>query len=154
MILYLVQHAEAKSEQEDPARPLSEKGWNDVARVGAFVRPLALQVEEILHSGKLRARQTAEALAESLGQTPVSETDGLSPLDDPHIWAGRLGDREGSLMLVGHLPHMARLASLLLIGSAERSAVSFRMGGILCLERDEARAWSVRWMVTPDILPA
>jgi phosphohistidine phosphatase len=155
MVLYLVQHAEAKTELEDPARPLSDRGVQEISRVARHLSTLGLEVHGILHSGKLRAWQTAEALSRALTTSGnVRQTDGLAPLDDPRIWAERLSEREGSLMLVGHLPHLARLASLLLTGSADRAAVSFRMAGVLCLGRDEDSSWSVLWMVTPEILPA
>ena len=67
MKLYLVRHAEPKPEQEDPLRPLSEKGWEDIRCVGAFVAErLDIRVKIIIHSGKLRAQQTAEVLREHL----------------------------------------------------------------------------------------
>lgn len=54
--------------------------------------------------------------------------------------------------LVGHLPHLQRLASLLLFGAAEKKNVAFAMGGIVALERDDAGNWSLRWMVIPDLI--
>ncbi|GAB4390815.1 MAG: phosphohistidine phosphatase SixA [Thermodesulfovibrionales bacterium] len=151
MYVYLVQHGEAVSKEEDPERPLSEKGKEDVARVAAFVSSQMGGAFSIRHSGKTRARQTAEILRDRLlpGEE-VSEADGLSPLDDPAIWAGRLAAGEGDIMLVGHLPHLERLASLLLCGKPEMGAVQFRMGGVVCLGRDDG-LWSIRWMVIPDM---
>jgi phosphohistidine phosphatase len=55
MDLYLVQHAEAKSEQEDPLRPLSAKGRDDITRVAAYLAQLNIPVTKIFHSTKLRA---------------------------------------------------------------------------------------------------
>ncbi len=55
MLLYLVQHAQAKSEAEDPTRPLSREGEETVKRMGAFVRDLHPNVSTIWHSDKLRA---------------------------------------------------------------------------------------------------
>ena len=37
MNVYLVQHAQAKTEQEDPERPLSEKGQTDINKAAAFI---------------------------------------------------------------------------------------------------------------------
>ncbi len=153
MLLYLVQHAEAKREEEDPARPLSEKGVEDIGRIASYLFRLDIRVDRIMFSGKLRAKQTAEVLAGSLRPPDgVSETDGLLPLDDPDRIAARLNAAHGSLMLVGHLPHLGKLASLLLCGASNRNVVSFRMAGVLCLERDEKGMWSVKWMLTPDIV--
>lgn len=82
----------------------------------------------------------------------ISEVDGLSPLDEPNIWAERLKDVPDDLFLVGHLPHLARLASLLLCGNADKNIVSFRMAGIVCLKRDDAGTWSLQWMLTPEVV--
>ncbi len=153
MLLYLVQHAEAKREEEDPARPLSEKGAGDIGRVASYLSRLDCRVDRIMHSGKLRAKQTAEVLAGGLRPLDgVCETDGLLPLDDPERIAGRLNDGQGSLMLVGHLPHLGKLASLLLCGDPGGNVVSFKMAGVLCLERDEKGVWSVKWMLTPEVV--
>jgi len=55
-------------------------------------------------------------------------------------------------MLVGHLPHLSRLASRLICGDEERKVVSFQMGGVVCLERDAEGNWSVRWALTPELV--
>jgi phosphohistidine phosphatase len=54
-------------------------------------------------------------------------------------------------MIVGHLPFMEKLASLLVAGSEDADIVAFQMGGVVCLERDDVGVWRVRWMVTPDM---
>ena len=152
MLLYLVQHGDAKREEEDPSRPLSEKGIRDVKGVASHISRLNIGVEEILHSGKLRAKQTAEIMAEKLKiEKGISETDGLAPLDNASIWAERLNKRTNPLMLVGHLPHLGKLASLLLCSEKEKNFVAFKMGGIVCLKRDDT-GWSLQWMITPEAL--
>ena len=153
MFLYLVQHAEAKKEEEDSARPLSEKGLQNIARVAAYSAQLNIKIDKIFHSTKLRAKQTAGILFENLKPMKgISEVDGLSPLDDPNIWAERLKDLQEDVMLAGHLPHLARLASLLLSGDADKNIISFRMGGIVCLKKDDAGIWSLQWMLVPEVI--
>jgi len=153
MFLYLVQHGDAKREEEDPARPLSDKGVEDVKKVASFISRLNITVEEVLHSSKLRARQTAEILAESLNITKgVSETKGLTPLDEPDVWAAKLKTKTHSLMLVGHLPHLGKLSSFLLSGDKEKGIIAFKMGGVVCMRRDDAEAWTLQWMLTPEIV--
>ncbi len=154
MELYLVQHAPAKSESGDPQRPLTEEGRRTVERVAGFLAPLGLRIERIEHSGKLRARQTAELLAQALQPAGgVAEVTGLAPNDDAGILMARLAGETANLMLVGHLPHLSRLVSLLLGLSADRPAVQFQMGGLVRLDRSDAGIWVIRWMLTPD-LPA
>ncbi len=152
MFLYLVQHGEAKKEEEDPSRPLSDKGVEDVKRVGSYISRLNLEVKEIFHSGKARAKQTAELLAGNMRIAKgVTQTDGLAPLDDPGVWAERLKKKKESLILVGHLPHLGKLSSLLLSGDKEKNIIAFKMGGIVCLKRDEVGMWTLQWMITPEM---
>ena len=154
MKLYLVQHAKAKSKEEDPDRPLSAEGYADIRKVAVFVAEQAnMNVHQIFHSGKTRARQTAEVLGEALrpvnGVLPAS---GLKALDDPADWASRLVDMNDEIILVGHKPYLPRLAALLICQDTETTVVDFTMGGVVCLVRNLEDRWSVRWMVTPDIV--
>jgi phosphohistidine phosphatase len=55
-------------------------------------------------------------------------------------------------MLVGHLPHLSRLASLLLTGSADNAVINFKNSGFGCLERDEDNHWGITWILPPGIL--
>jgi phosphohistidine phosphatase len=153
MYIYLVQHAHSKKDEEDPARPLSERGIRDITAVSSYTSRFALKVEAIYHSPKLRAKQTAEILSQDLRPYKgISEADGLAPLDNPDTWVQRLTKMQTDVLLVGHLPHLAKLASLLLCGDAGRNVISFRMAGIVCLRRDETGEWSLQWMITPDIV--
>jgi phosphohistidine phosphatase len=147
--LYLVQHGQAKTEDEDPERPLTDQGVEDVARVANHaVAQLGVRPTRVFHSGKTRARQTAEAWGELL-DADVEQDDALAPNDDPTNWLERLRSEPDDLMLVGHLPHLARLAGLLLIGAADRSVVKFCPGGLVGLERT-----NTGWMVSVVVPPA
>lgn len=153
MNLYLVQHAESMPKDQNPERPLSDKGRADMERMaGWFSSSNAFRPSRILHSGKLRAQQTAEALAGGI-DIVAEAVEGLAPLDDPAIWADRLTGMSESLVLVGHLPHLSKLASRLLSGDEEAGVFAFQMGGIVCLQRGEEGDWSLAWMVTPDLIP-
>ncbi|MCD6409121.1 MAG: phosphohistidine phosphatase SixA [Candidatus Verstraetearchaeota archaeon] len=153
MKLYLVQHGEAKREEEDPARPLTDRGREEAEKMAAYAARIGVRVERIVHSGKLRALQTAEIMARHLKPVKgVEKADTLEPLADPKVWAERLKEVSEDLMLVGHLPHLSKLASLLLTGREDVEPVKFRMAGIVCLERDEGK-WRVQWVVKPENLP-
>ncbi len=154
MRLYLVQHAEAKREEEDPTRPLTEKGWADIRKVAAFFEAHPLPpLGAIYHSGKTRAAQTAEVLAGVLKpRQGYHATEGLDPLADPSIWIEWVREMSEDLMLVGHLPHLDRLsARLLSAGAIPEGLIAFRMGGVVCLGR-EGESWRLRWMLIPEIL--
>lgn len=152
MKVYLVQHGEAKSEEEDPARPLTDMGREEVKRVADFLKRIGVKVSRIIHSGKLRASQTASIIGEALDiSEKLEQGDSLEPLADPGVWAERLGRLEEDVMLVGHLPHLSRLASLPLTESAEREPVRFRKAGVVCLERTE-KGWSLLWAIRPELI--
>jgi phosphohistidine phosphatase len=156
MELYLVQHGEAMSEAENPERPLTARGRMEAERVAAATARIGLKPGEIRHSGKRRAAETAEIFANALGLSDrVRSAAGLAPNDDVRPLASSLAAAASPLMLVGHLPFLSRLASLLVTGEADRPIIRFRMGGIVCLARDEtSAAWSVGWVLTPETVAA
>lgn len=156
MNLYLVQHGESKAESEDPARPLTNAGRAAVEQVGYHLFRAALLAADVVirHSGKLRAAQTARILASCLRlASPPQEAAGLAPNDPPEAALGLIAGSSSDLMLVGHLPHLSRLASLLLVGTVERAVVRFQMGGVVCLARDDSGAWALEWMLVPELVP-
>lgn len=147
--LLLVQHGQAKTEHEDPDRPLTRSGAADVERVARWaIEGLGMRPGRILHSGRTRAKQTAEIWG-TLRPVDIEGSDGLAPNDDPAMWAGRLDAIEDSLLLVGHLPHLDRLAGTLLAGDATRSPVQFRPGGLVGLVRTDG-TWRVTMVLPPD----
>ena len=153
MRLYLVQHGEAKSKEEDPARPLTARGEADVRCVADFAKRAGVQVGQIRHSGKRRAEQTAGILGAALRpRNGVIAVSGLNPDDPIEPVAQALASESKPLMLVGHLPFMSLLAAKLITGNENLCVVRFQMGGIVCLERDEQSRWSVAWMVTAELL--
>src|SRR5262245_47031409 len=152
MDLYLMQHGEAKPESEDPARPLSERGRQDIERVAREAARLRLGITLVEHSGKLRARETAEILAARLEPRPrLGERAGLSPNDDPGVLAGALQDPAETRLLVGHLPHLSRLLSLLVIADAARPILDFRMGALVAL-RHGSEGFRLRFVLPPELV--
>jgi len=151
MRLYLVQHGLAVDEQEDTARPLSGQGKEDITRTAGFLSLFEQpKPKRIVHSGKLRAQQTAEMFAQAWGDIAVEIATYLAPNDDPSVCSASLAAMHDDVMLVGHLPYLERLAGLLICGDACREPVCFRNGGVLCLERRE-HGWSVLWQVNPTL---
>jgi phosphohistidine phosphatase len=152
MEIYLVQHGEAKSEAEDPQRPLTDKGREEVTAVAGYVSSLGIKVSRIFHSGRLRAKQTAEILAQHLSPAlGVEEREGLAPLDDPREAKTLVEGVKEPTMLVGHLPHLSRLTSLLILDDPDKEVVKFTMGGIICLGKTE-RGWAIGWVLTPQMV--
>jgi len=153
MRLYLVQHGEAVDKNRDPDRPLTSKGFEEVASVGSFLGKHGLSVHEIWHSGRNRACQTAEVLLDHLcAECGLKKMEGLGPNDPTNQVWDALSNREGDLVLVGHLPYLDKLASRLLTGDEEAGVIAFQKGGVVCLECDETGKWRVHWMIGPNLV--
>ncbi|UCG38510.1 MAG: phosphohistidine phosphatase SixA [bacterium] len=152
MMVYLVRHGEALAETRDPSRPLSGPGREEVLRTGRLLaRRMRMLPGFVHHSPKTRAAQTAELLGQCIPGLPSPvPADGLLPMDDPGLWAQRLETADRDIMLVGHLPHLSRLASLLLLWDAGREILEFTPGTIVCLEK--TGNWKVRWMISPPLV--
>ena len=154
MKLYLVQHAKAASKETDPQRSLTEEGRRDIQKVAAFIESLNLSVDCLWHSGKTRAKQTAEILAEVVEVAEeMSAHDGLAPNDEVTPLKEELISKNQNIMIVGHLPFLPKLASLLLTNSESSNMVAFKNGGIVCLDYSDDNQWQLQWMVVPDLLP-
>lgn len=153
MLLYLVQHAEAKGEEEDPERGLTDKGFRDIARTAVYAQKLGVRVSAIYHSGKKRAMQTAKVLTDYLKpEKGIAGAEGLAPLDDPAAWSKRIAEMNEDILLVGHLPYLAKLTGLLLSGDKENMFVDFRMAGIVCMKRPDDGKWALEWMIVPEMM--
>ncbi len=151
MDLYLVRHGQAKPETLDPSQPLSQRGREEVERVARHAAALGIRVVEIQHSRKLRARETAEILAVHLAPSGgLREVDGLAPTDDPAVARQAVEEAGEPLMLVGHLPHLSRLASSLLVGNPAMEIVQFRNASLAHLLGEGG--WRLDWILTPDLI--
>jgi phosphohistidine phosphatase len=151
MRAYLVQHAEAMSEEQDPNRPLNDLGRKHTQWVADVAARLGVEAEQIRHSGKTRARQTAEILGAALIPSEgVVGVSGLSPLDDVEPVAKELDESSQPVMLVGHLPFMERLAGQMTVGDAHKPVIDFTNAGIVCLEKRDSH-WQAVWILTPEI---
>jgi phosphohistidine phosphatase len=152
MRLYLVRHGEAVSSGGEGGRALSDTGRQQVERVARQAAAAGVRPHEVRHSGKLRAQQTAEILAQNLRVVRTPQfLRGLLPDDDPRPVADFAASAQGEQMLVGHMPYLGRLASLLLCGEPERDLIRFEPATMACLERGSPGSrWLLRWVISPE----
>lgn len=149
MDFYLVRHGDAMAAAENPSRPLSSVGRRRVEQLAEAARQRGVQPGVLYHSGILRAVETAEILARHLPSiNKVAVLSGMLPEDDPAAVKAELDSAAESLMLVGHLPHMSRLASLLLFSDPERPAAEFIPASMLCCIRSSSD-WKISWQIAP-----
>jgi phosphohistidine phosphatase len=151
MTLFLVQHGEAKPETEDPDRSLTDRGAQTVEQMADWAARTGIKVDQIRHSGKLRAEQTAKIFANRLNPLRgMIAVQGLTPLDSEDSVAASLQGEQESIMLAGHLPHLSRLVSMLVTGVPDNTVVRFRNAGIVCLSQQEEK-WAIDWVMQPDL---
>lgn len=141
-MLFLVHHGDAVDALQDPRRPLSERGRTAVEALADRARERGVRPDVIWHSGKLRARQTAECFWRACNPlAELSAARGLQPDDPPQWIADTIAGDERAIMLVGHMPHVPRLFEMLTKGAP---AGPFPAHGIAGLER-EGDVWIERW---------
>jgi len=152
MDVYLMQHGEAAPTELDPDRPLTATGRRSVGAVASHAAGKGVRVDRIVHSGKLRAAQSASILADALGCQAVDQVEGLAPNADVREAAEILvdPDRPGSVAVVGHLPFLDRLAALLVAGDPDAHVIAFRNGGLVRLVGAEG-GFAVAWALTPEV---
>jgi phosphohistidine phosphatase len=149
MDLYIVRHGEAAPDVSDAARMLTDRGRSEVAEIAQTLSRRGASVRQIRHSGRERARETAEIIgAVLLPPAGVVATAGIHP-DDPvdPVALSLFGERE-SLMLVGHLPFVARLVAQLTAGASDRQPLRFPTATVVCLRGEDDR-WELLWTEHP-----
>ena len=161
MRLFLLRHAEAAPGIPDAERALTKRGRAQVERlVDALDWSCLREVRTLEHSGLVRARQTAEDLARLAGlKLPLAIRPGMRPADDPRVLLQELVTSRSDRLLVGHNPHLGRLAGVLLGGGATEVSVVLKKCGFLALERAEAAnkelplgRWRLLWLISPGRL--
>jgi phosphohistidine phosphatase len=147
--LYLAHHGEAVGPDIDARRPLSDNGRRAVGQLARAAAARGVRPEVVWHSGKLRARQTAEAFwRECNALAAFSATKDLQP-DDPPTWIrDRLRHEPRNILLAGHFPHLPRLLALLL-DQPPGSSGEFPLHGLVVLTSDDdGRSWRETWRLT------
>lgn len=146
MTVYLVHHGDAVGPEVDPQRPLSARGHATAARLAAECARRGVRPAAVWHSGKLRARQTAEYFWRACNPlASFTAVKGLQPADPPEGLRDRLAGEDADVLVAGHLPHLERLLRLLVAGDADAPGVTLPRHGVVALERTEDGRHVQRW---------
>lgn len=146
--VYLVHHGEAVGPDVDIRRPLSAGGRAASERVAAEAAARGIKPLIVWHSGKLRAKQTAEIFWRALNPlAEMSATRDLQP-DDPAVWMrDRLRHEPRDVLIAGHFTHLPRLLGLLR-GAQDGAMADFPLHGIVSLSTDdEGQTWTEEWRI-------
>jgi phosphohistidine phosphatase len=139
-MIFLVHHADAVGPDVDPQRPLSASGRAHAERLAQDAAGRGAKPVAIWHSGKLRARQTAEAFLRTCNPfAEFSAIHGLQPEDPPEWTRDRLTGETRDVMVVGHMPHLPRLLSMI-----TGRGTDFPQHGVVAVEMVDD-GWRERW---------
>lgn len=154
MALFLVQHGRSAAKEVDPDKGLTAQGIQETELIAQVASGYAIPVAKVVHSGKKRAEQTAAIYHTALSvKEPIAVIAGINPLDDVHSFAANIRS-EDNMMVVGHMPFMQRLVSLLTAGSDTIRVYQFQNSGIVCLDMsdvDGVSDWFIKWTLNPNI---
>ena len=149
--VYLAQHGMAVDKAVDPERPLSEQGIAQTQAIAEQLQRANIKVTRIFHSGKLRARQTAEIFASILTVDKLGSTEGFSPNDDVSQTPSQLTFDDA--LYIGHLPHLDKLVSLLVSGDEASGVLMFQNSAVVCLENDTSKDnYSIQWYLSNNLI--
>lgn len=147
MKLYLVRHGSYSSQHIDASCPLSAEGKSEISRLATHLKKTELPVSQIFHSSKLRAKQTAKLIADAINEGQCDYIEGLEPNDPIQPMLKMIHTNTEDLMLVGHLPFMAKLTNQLLNLDEEAITIDYQPGTTVCLSNDNG-PWAVDWILS------
>ena len=150
MKLYLVRHGIYVPMDVSMTCPLSPEGRAEIYRLASFFSKLRLKVPNIFHSSKLRAIQTAEILANAVSDGRCEFLEGLEPNDPIPPMLKIINARTEDLMLVGHLPYIAKLTDRILAVDEDITLVDYQPGTTVCLSNDSGQ-WSINWILNSTL---
>lgn len=148
-MIFLIRHADAVPNEDDHARPLSDKGKDQVALICSALKAYGgFNPAEIWHSPLVRSRETAALLRRGLGlAAPLVLKVGLEPDDNPETIASVLNGETQDVAVVGHEPHLGVLAALMVEGASKAPFFyPFPKAGVLALTR-KGKRWKSNWLI-------
>ncbi len=140
----------------DADRRLTTKGTRRVRAAAAALRELGVRPDVVLHSGLVRARETAELVAARLRprRSELVVTDALVPEADPQLLFDELRRlRARSVVAVGHAPNLDRVVALA-CGASGRFVTSLGKAAAACIELPDSgrAAGRLVWLLPPRML--
>jgi phosphohistidine phosphatase len=162
MNLYIVRHAIAVQPgtpgyEADSQRPLTDKGLKKMKKIVKGLRQLDIELDNILSSPYVRARDTAKILANEFKMDDQLQfSENLIPPGNFEALINEIQEKYdvGSLALVGHEPMLSQFISWLATGNKDMT-ITLKKGGVCCLSSDhlyqDQRA-TLEWLLTPGLM--
>jgi phosphohistidine phosphatase len=150
MRLYFMRHGEASDDApSDDLRPLTDNGRARLLNAGKVLRKI-LDVDTVYSSPRVRARQTAEIIAEAIGKS-VTIRDELNfnfSIEALKILITGY-DEDARLLLVGHNPSISEV-----VQNMTGANINLKTGAIACVEVYPValKGGTLKWLLTPRIM--
>ncbi len=154
MEIYLMQHGPALPKDKDPEEGLSPEGEARIQASGEALKRMGVTFDAILSSPKKRSKQTAAIVAEKVGfsSDKIMETKKVKAMTPAEETVQALSEVSGAeqVLIAGHLPSVAEVASFLLT-EGSKAAIQFEMGGCCRIDAEglPTHSGSLRWYLTP-----
>lgn len=157
MRLYFLRHGIAEDYAPTPAgdaaRALTTEGIGKLKIAAKVIKSLEIKPAAIYSSPRVRARQTAEIVADALGlKVEIREAldYGFSPQSVASLIAGHFDDSE--LLFVGHEPYMSGTISGLIGGGS----VEMKKGGLARVDliTTQPPRGMLVWLIAPKVFEA
>jgi phosphohistidine phosphatase len=154
MEIYLMQHGPNLPKDEDPEESLSPDGKKQVSKTAKAIKKMGLHFDVIIVSPKKRSQQTALLVAEAVGfpVEGIMETEkvkAMTPAEETVDYLAQFNEKD-SIIIAGHLPSLAEIASVLLT-SGSKATIQFERGGLGRIDVDKlpTHDGKLRWYLTP-----
>ena len=154
MEIYLMQHGPNLSKAEDPEESLSPDGKTQISKAARAIKRMELKFDVIIASPKTRSQQTAALVAEAVGYPVKSIVNtemvkAMTPAAETIAYLEQFAEKN-SVLIAGHLPSLAEVASALLT-SGSRATIQFERGGVGRIDVDKipTHEGKLRWYLTP-----
>lgn len=150
MYLYLMRHGQAANKSVDPEQGLSAEGADAIEHLAGQLAEKDIHIQQAWHSGKKRARQTAEIITRICAPNVSPKLHNhIKPNDDPYVVLAELDDWSGDTLIASHLPYVPSLLALLTGNTGDTRAIDFHPGTIVCLKRNDDMSWQFEWVASP-----
>jgi len=165
MDIFLIRHALAEERSlfqlkklSDSMRPLTKKGRDKFKNKAEKLKTIIGDVDLIISSSYLRARQTAEIISDLYPNIKIMTSPDLVPSSNPQDfanWSAKYIQKKiKRIIIVGHEPQLSVFASWLLFGS-QQSRIQIKKGGCIAIKVNKLMTKNngiLKWAITSKII--
>lgn len=147
MKIYIVQHGKS-IEDENGNKILSDEGILETNKAAHLAKEhYQIAPKRIYTSKKERSIQTADIFCDVLKPKQCIKQDGLAPMDKPADMKCIIESLNEDIMIIGHLPNLSKLISVLLKTDIDMDILSITNSCIVCLEKEDKDYWLIDWVM-------